>query len=176
VVANKDNPNVEVVFTSVKGTKIYALKDVMTISTFRAISAEKARRHAEFCISKGELTKLIQDMKDAVNLRKDFVELMSIVQEMEYRNNFICEENSLLDLSCIYFFLEGEDIEMPNDSFNQQKGMLAKAEFDIRSFFLQSALHLTKRFSEQQEKDLLLYLEEIKILSQKFHRHIVARV
>jgi hypothetical protein len=171
---NKDNPNVEVVFTSAMGTIIYALKDVTTISTFRALGAEKARRHSEFCITKDELTKLIQAMKDAVNLRKDFVELMAMVQEMEYRNNFICEENTLMDLACIYYFLEDEDMEMPSDDFNQRKAKLAKAEFDIRSFFLQSALHLTKRFSEQQEKDLPLYLEEIKLLSQKLYRFIQA--
>lgn len=164
------NPNVSVIFTTKSGVNIYALTDIMSISAERGLAAEKARRHAEFNISKGEFTKLIQAAKDAVNIERDFVKCMSIIHEMEYRNNFICEENSLLDLAYIYFMLEGEDVEVPKEAFNIKKKELMEGDMLLRSFFLQSALALTKRFSKQQEKDLLSYLEEMKVLSQRLQR------
>jgi len=170
--AIESNPNVQLVFTSAKGTKIYALVDVMTISAFRGLAAEKARRFAQMNVSETELKELIGAYKKAVSAEQDFVKANSIIQEIEYRLDFICEENSLLDLAYIYFFLEGEDVEIPSNAFNQKKAEHAKLEFDLRSFFLRSALALTNKFSNSPEKDLLNYLEEIKTISERIYRYI----
>lgn len=170
--AAENNPKVELVFTSSKGTKIYALRDILTISAFRGLAAEKAKRFSQMNISEKVLKELIQEYKKSVNVDQDFVKANSIIQEIEYRLEFICEENSLLDLASIYFFLEGENIEMPSDSFNKKKIEHAKLEFDVRSFFLRSALALTNKFSNSPEKDLLNYLEEIKMISERVYRYI----
>lgn len=170
--AEASNEKVQLVFTSAKGTKIYALTDVLEISAFRGLAAEKAKRFAQMNVSEKELKELIGAYKKAVSVDQDFVKANSIIQEIEYRLEFICEENSLLDLAFIYFFLEGEDVEMPSDAFNKRKSEHAKLEFDLRSFFLRSALALTNKFSNSPEKDLLNYLEEIKVISERIYRYI----
>ncbi len=172
-VANQKNPNVKVAYTSAKGTNIYCLTDPLNISAQRGISAEKAKRFADMNLTEKEMKALIKEYKRSINIDQDFVRANSIVQEMEYRLDFICEENSIFDLAALYFFVEGEDVDAPNDTFNAQKKEIYKAEHDVRAFFLRNGLNLTNKSSELRDEDLLTYLEKIKTLSQRIYRYIV---
>lgn len=161
--ACKDNPNLEVVFNNDKGTLIYSFKDVSMISAYRGVSAEKAKRFAGMAITKEELGRLLGKALSGLNSKQpDIGQLISIVHEVNWRLQHICEENSLLELAYIYLLLEGEDDEHPSDEWNKKKAELVKQNLDIRGFFLRTALQLASSFSQKPGVDLLTYLEETK--------------
>jgi hypothetical protein len=94
------------------------------------------------------------------------------VQEIEFRQNFLCEESSILDLVCIYFFLKDEDPEEPTEAFNKRKHKVFEEDAKCRGFFLKIGLALCKRFSPKQEGDMLTYLEENQVMSERIRRYI----
>lgn len=166
---NKDNPNVELIFTSEAGTKIFALKDLTQISAFRGVAAEKSKRFAALCLTQDEMTELLQAQADAFN-KKEFNVAAAIGVEMQFRNKMICEENSLLELVYIYLFIEGEDLDRPTQEYNKKKAALIDAQLDLKGFFLRRALELVDNFSLRQDVDLLNYLEETKTLVLKLSK------
>lgn len=164
------NEAVELVFTSSKGTKIYTHKDLKEISAFRGITAEQNKRFASMCITKDSLIGLLDLAMEAVNKRQNFVEALSIIHELRWRANTICEENSLLELAYIYLMIEGEDLERLTPDYIKKKTVLVEAELDLKRFFLQEALRLVDNFSMKQGVDSLTYLEETKNLLLKMSR------
>lgn len=170
--ANEKNPNVKVVYTSIKGTKIYSLADPLNISAQRGISAEKAKRFADMNLSESEMKSLIKEYKRSINIDQDFVRANSIVQEIEYRLEFICEENSIYDLAALYFLVEGEDLQQPSEGHNKTKREHYNNEADVRAFFLQNGLHLINKSSQLPEGDLLTYLEKVRAISERIYRYI----
>jgi hypothetical protein len=171
MLATKDNPNLKIVFTTKSGVNFYAHHDPLTISPERGVSAEEARRYSEMCLSKKEMKALIQEYKKGVN-NQDIVYSHSIIQEMEFRLNYIVEENSMFDLACLYFFIDGENVKTPSEAFNNKKRELYKSDPDVRGFFLPIALNLMKKFSELPDTDLSIYLEEMKNQVKRVHRYI----
>lgn len=172
LIANSSNPDVKPVFTSADKTVFYSLIDPLMISAERGVAAEESRRYAEMALSKKEMKALIGAMKEAINKDQDFVKAFAIIQEIEFRMHHIVEENSLFDLACLYFYIEGENIQTPSESFNNKKRELFKSDPTVRSFFLPIALNLIKEFSANQEKDLLIYLEEMKNQTKRIFRYI----
>lgn len=154
------NDLTELAYTSLKGTKVYIHKDITQISAFRGVAAEKAKRFASMNITSDELHKLVQESIDAVNKKQDFVKAIASMHEINWRLNLICEENSLMDLACLYLMVEGEDVERPSDEWNKKKRELCKGETDLRAFFLREGLALAGKLSSKQGADLLTYLEE----------------
>lgn len=169
--ANNQNPTVKEVFKTKDGIKFFAHIDPLVISAERGVAAEEARRYAEMCLSKKEMKALIAEYKKGVN-NQDIVYSHSIIQEMEFRLNYIVEENSLFDLACLYFFLEGEDIKTPTEHFNNKKRELFKKDADVRGFFLPIAFSLMNESSKNQGEDLLIYLEEMKNQVKRINRYI----
>lgn len=160
MIVNDKNKNTEVLFTSQKGTKVYTLKDLTKISAHRGVSAEKAKRFASLCITEDEFKRIVNRGIEAVNKRQDLVEPISILRELKFRAEMICEEKSLLELSYIYLMIEGEDEEIPSQEMNIKKGELIELEPDLKGFFLRTALQLAGNFSQKPGVDLLSYLEE----------------
>jgi hypothetical protein len=160
------NEHTSLVYTSLKGTRVYAHKDITQISAFRGVAAEKAKRFASLCITHDELERLVNVAIEDLNKKQDWTQGMAILHEIRWRLNMITEENSLMDLACIYLMLEGEDIEKPSDEWNKKKRELCKGESDLRSFFLREALGLVGKFSQKQGADLLTYLEETSSLAR----------
>lgn len=161
---SKDNPNIEISYTSLTGKiNVYGLKDITRISAFRGVAAEKAKRFAGLNMTETELKKLIDHAINGINQRQpDIAKAVAILHEINLRLQMICEENSLLELAYIYCMLEGEDDEEPTQEWNKKKAELAQAHPDIRAFFLRTALELAGNFSAKPGVDLLSYLEEIK--------------
>lgn len=169
---NEQNENVSLVFTSAKGTKIFAFKDPLSsISALRGVAAEEAKRFASMNITKQELKMLFNKCKTAVNIKKDFTEVMAIIYDIDYRLDMICEEKSLLELAYIFFMLEGEDDEKPSLDFNLKKQKIVGEQTDLKGFFLRTALKLAETFSEKQEDNLLTYLQETKAMSERINRY-----
>ena len=171
MIADNSNPNIKEVFKTKSGVKFFAHIDPLVISAERGVAAEEARRYAEMCLSKKEMKALIAEYKKGVN-NQDIVYSNSIIQEMEYRLNYIIEENSLFDLACLYFFIEGEDIKTPTEAFNNKKRELFKSDADVRAFFLPIAFDLMNESSKNQGEDLLIYLEEMKNQVKRINRYI----
>lgn len=170
MLVNDKNNNVEVVLTSKKGTKIYALKDLTTISAHRGVAAEKAKRFASLCITEDELKKIVNRGIEAINKNQDLVTPISILSELKFRVEMICEENSLLELSYIYLMIEGEDEEKPSQEFNRKKAEFLELEPELKGFFLRSALQLVNNFSQKPGVDLLSYLAETRNLVDRMKR------
>lgn len=170
MVVNDKNPNVEIVVTGPKGIKIYKLKDITSISAHRGVAAEKAKRFAGLCLTEDEFKKVIARGIDAVNKRQDLVEAISILSELRFRAEMICEENSLLELAYIYLMIEGEDDERPTHEINKKKAELIEAHPELKGFFLRTALQLANNFSKKPDADLLSYLEETKSLADRMKR------
>jgi hypothetical protein len=170
MVVSSKNTSVEVVFESANKTKVYMLKDLTTISAFRGLAAEKAKRFASMNLTKDELNKVLTMAIDAVNKKQDLVTAISALHELKFRSEMICEENSLMDLACIYLMITGEDIEHPTEEFNKKKIELANSQPDLKAFFLRGALQLADNFSKKPGADLLVYLEETKTMTQRLHR------
>jgi len=170
--AQEGNEYIKPVFKAKDGTQFYAHHNPYEISAKRALSAEESLRYAELCISKKELAELISESKKAVNINQDFVKAFSIIQEIDFRLKYFHEERSLFDLCSLYYFIEGEDVIEPHETFNNKKRKLYEEDETVRAFFLSSAQHLLKHFGEKPVDDLLTYLEEMKSLSQRIYRFI----
>lgn len=171
---NAKNDLVQVVFESLKGTKIYAHKNLTEISAFRGVTAEKNKRFASLCLTEEELLMLLDEQLTAFN-KQDFAKAAAIGHELKFRASMICEENSLLELAYIYLMIEGEDLEKPTQEYNKKKTALMEVEHDLKRFFLQRALELVNYFSAKQGTDLLSYLEETKGLMIKLNKFIQSR-
>jgi len=170
-IASETNPDVKEVFKTKSGVKFFSLHQPHAISAERGVAAEESRRYASLCLSKNEMKGLIAEYKKGVN-NQDIVYSHSIIQEMEYRLNYICEANSLFDLACLYFFIDGENIRTPSEAFNAKKKELFASDPEVRGFFLPIALNLMRSFSESQETDLVNYLEEMRSQSARISRYI----
>jgi hypothetical protein len=169
MIVNEQNPATQLVFKSITGTKVFGFKDLTQISAFRGVAAEEAKRIASLCLTKQVLTELLEEQKQAFN-KQDFAKAVAIGIELQFRNNMICEENSLLDLAYIYLMLEGEDLEKPSKEYNKKKAELIIEQSDLKGFFLREALQLAESFSQRQDADLLNYLEETKGLLLKLSK------
>lgn len=166
----------EVVFTSLKGTKIFCLKDITQISARRGVSAEKAKRFAAMCLTESELKHLVDLAISGINSRTpDLTQAISILKEIQFRVNMICEENSLLELAYIYLMIDGEDIENPTEEFIKKKAELVEEEPELKGFFLQKALQLVGTLSTKPGTDLLNYLEETRSLMLKLGKFLPSK-
>lgn len=173
MVDNSKNSNLKEVFTSSNGTPFYAYIDPLQISALRGLASDKAKRFLEMNITERSLKALIDEYKSAAK-EGDVNKFHSIVYEIGYRLEFLCEETSILDLVCIYFFLQDEDPELPSESHNKRKHEIFQNDLKAKGFFLQIGLSLCKKFSEKQEKDMLDYLAtpEIQNLSERIRKFI----
>lgn len=169
---NSQNTNLEVVYTTEKGVKFYAFKDPLAIGAIRGLSAEKARRFVDMNITERSLKELVKHIKKVAGAG-DLVEAFAGIQEIDYRLNFISEESSVLDLACIYFFLEDEDPEIPTDAKNREKHAIFETDLKAKGFFLKIGIAITNKFSKQLEQDLPDYFEKNRAMSERIRRYIV---
>jgi hypothetical protein len=174
MVASKSNPLVEPVFKTTSGIQVYVLKDLTKISAFRGLAAEKAKRFVTLNITESELVKLLNIALSGINQSKpDIAQAISILHELKWRTEMICEEKSLLELAYIFLMLEGEDIEQPSEDWNNKKAALVYEHRSTRAFFLQWAIGAAGNFSAKRDADLLGYLEETKAMIERLNRHLV---
>lgn len=168
---NETNPMLQVIKISKDGTKFYGFIDPLTIPVLRGLAAEKAKRFVDMMITERSLRDLIRQCKVEAG-SGDVIKAFSIIQEIETRLDFISEENSLLDLSSVYFLLQDEDPSVPSNSMNQRKHAIFNSDPDVKGFFLRIALSIVKRFSEKPEEDILNYLEDTRTMSERIRRYI----
>lgn len=169
MIDNAHNTLLNQVFESEGGIKWYAHVNPLQISASRGVAAAKAKRFVDMMISESELKRLIAEQKKAAK-EMDVIKVYAIVNEIDIRLNFLAEENSIIDLICIYFMLQDEDPMESSDKQNAIKREIIATESNARAFFLTCGKHLTERFNDISEADLLSYLEENKAFADRINQ------
>ena len=145
------------IFTDAEGRKWYEYESSMQIPAKRAIAAEVATRMQEMNITKDTLLELMDKMKEHANSGK-IVDLFAILNEIEFRLNFIGEEETLINLAACYFVVDGEDETDFSDVDKAKKINYIKSNKDAFNFFVQRAFMYTTNYSHMSEVDIQEYL------------------
>ena len=159
MIDNSQNIKLKEVYCDALGNKWYCLTNILEISPARGLSAARADRYVGMKISEHNLSQLLNVAIDGLNKDQDIVQAISILHELKYRQEFLCEENSILDLAGIYYFLQDENPDFPSEAHNHKKREIWSKDEICRGFFLSMGLALTKRFSNTPEEDLLTFLK-----------------
>lgn len=147
------------VYTDKFGNDWYEYANPLQIPAKRAISAEVATRFADMNLTKNNLQVLMNEMKKKAN-EGNIVELFTLLGEIEYRLNFIGEEETLLELACSYYLVGDEDETDMNDFYRQKKLDILKKDKDAKNFFMEGAFRRTIKYSTMSEIDIIDYLSQ----------------
>lgn len=171
MIDNSKNSALKIAYTSADGSNFYTFADPLAIGSIRGISADKARRFADMKITNRSLKELFKEFK-AHAAAQDLVKAFWVIQEIEFRLEFLTEEKSTLDLVCIYFMLQDEDPEIPSESMNKKKHKIFETDPKANAFFLHIGVVLMSKLLGKPEEDLHAYLAENQILSDRIRRYI----
>ncbi len=170
MIDNSKDPLLTLVYNE-DGKEFYSHLNPMEISPVRGIAIERARRFLDMNIREMELKKLIKQIKAEAGAG-DIVKAFSIVQEIEYRLDFICEETSIFEFVSIYYFLKDEDPKVYNAAITEKKMKMFAEDEKLSSFFLHIGLILIDRFMKLPEVDLRTYMEQNKVHAERIYRFI----
>lgn len=155
----RDNLNLKEIYRDRLGNIWYEYANPMQISAKRAVAAEVATRFADMNLTKQNLLVLMDEMKKKANAGQ-IVDLFQLLAEIEFRLNFIGEEETLKELACCYFLINDE----PEDDFAQKyrelKLNVFKEDGHARDFFIHGAFQHTINYSSMSEVDILDYLNQ----------------
>ena len=112
-------------------------------------------------------------MKEEAN-KGDIVSLFGILSEIEFRLDFVGEEQTLLELASVYFLIQGEPADDLSEEWTNKKKNILKNDSDARSFFLSRAYLFTTKFSELSGKDFEKYLKENRTNAERINRFLSA--
>lgn len=160
---------VQHIYTDSEGFKWYEFTNPLTMSAKRAIAAEVATRFAEMNLTKTQMLTLIESMKRNAN-NGNIVELFNILAEVEFRLNYIGEEETMIELATCYFLIEGEDESDFSEIWKQKKKDKFKSDPKLQDFFLQKAFMFTIKSSELSEQDILDFLKTTLPAKERFNR------
>lgn len=139
------------------GNQWYEYANPLQLPAKRAIAAEVATRMAEMNLTKENFIVLLEEMKKKAN-EGNVVELFGLLNEIEFRLNFIGEEETLKELAICYYVIEGEDEADFTDLYREKKLEIFKLDSDAKAFFLQGAFSHTIKYSTMSEIDINEYL------------------
>lgn len=159
------------IYTDKNGVSWYEYNNPLTIPAKRAISAEVATRFADMNLTRFQMIRLIQEMKRNANEGK-IVDLFHLLAEVEFRINYLGEEETLLELATIYFVIDGEDETGMDEMSKKKKRDLLKSDEEALSFFLERAWKLTTKFSESSEYAIAEYLKINQVNIEKLNHSI----
>ena len=159
------------IYTDKFGNDWFEYSNNLTMPVKRTINAEISTRFAEFNLTKSELQHLINEMKKRAN-DGNIVELFSILNEIEFRMNYIGEEKTLTELALCYFVCGNEDETQFSDDDQNKKREILKADSDAKDFFLQKAFEHTIQFSNMSGKDINEFLQKVKTEGEKLNQYL----
>jgi hypothetical protein len=146
------------VYRDKDGRPWYEYSNPLTLPAKRAIAAEIATRYADLNLSKKNLLLIIEEMKKKAN-DGNIVEVFNLLSEIEYRTNFLAEEETLTELALVYFVAGDEEDETTySDIDRNRKIEIFKRDPEAKDFFLSAAWRYTIRFSDTSDVDILAYL------------------
>lgn len=172
IINNSKDIKLKEVYTDALGNKWYAHLNILELEPSRGVAAARAERFVGLKISESNMEALLDKAIDGVNKNQDLVQAIAILSELKYRTQFLCEENSLLDLAGVYYFLEDEDPRFPSEHHNTIKREIWAKDEVCRGFFLHMGLSLTKHFSTTVEEDLLKFMRETAEVAERIYQYI----
>lgn len=171
-IKNSENIELEKVFTDALGNNWYVHKNVLDISPARGIAAARADRFVGLRISQHNMSQLLDVAIDGINKEQNLVQAIAILHQLKHRTEFLTEENSLLELAGIYYFLEDEDPMFPSEKHTELKRDIWSKDANCRGFFLHMGIQLTKQFSDTPEEDLQKFLRETIEIAEQVYQFI----
>lgn len=159
------------IFKDSEGRQWYEFANKMNVPAQRAIAAEVATRFADMNLTKDSLKELLIKSKDHAN-NGDIVQLFSILNEIEFRLDFIGEEQTLLEFAAIYFLIEDEDADKLSETWTNKKKEILKNDAEARGFFLSRAYLIITNYSELSGQDFTKYLKETKEHAERLNRFL----
>lgn len=159
------------VFTDSRGVDWFEYDNPLTMPAKRAIAAEVATRFASMNVTKDVLKQVIEQMKQRANAG-NIVELFAILGELEFRLDFLGEEETLVELAACYFIEDGENETEFNEVIRKKKVELFKSRPDLFDFFVQRAFEHTINFSNISEADILDYLNRNALQNERLLRFL----
>jgi hypothetical protein len=161
------------IFQDALGRNWYEFQNAMTIPAKRAIAAEVATKMQEMNITKETLLQLMAKMKEHANQGK-IVELFAILNEIEFRLNFIGEEETLINLAACYFVIEGEDETDFSEVDKVKKVNYIKENKEAFNFFVQRAFEYTTNYSQMSEIDIQEFLLQNAQNAERLKKHLLS--
>lgn len=162
------------VFTDKEGRKWYQFDNALTMPAKRAIAAEVATRMQEMNLTKEKLLGMMKVMKEQAN-SGNIVELFHTLNEIEFRLNFIAEEETLIELAACYFVMDGEDESDFSEVYRKKKIEYIKKDPEAFNFFVQRAFEYTTIYSEISDTDIHEFLKlnahNARRISEFLHMH-----
>jgi len=145
------------VYTDSSKNKWYTFANPLKLPANRALAGEVSMRQAEMNLDRETLEDFITQIKTHANLG-EITAVFYLIERIEERMTWACEENTLLSLANVYFLLEGENPMLMTEEFSKKKKELMTNDAEARSFFLTAAFKLTNTYSDISETDIPLYL------------------
>lgn len=167
----EDIPAMKLIYTDDQGNKFYEFANVLEIPSRRSIAAEVAIREQQMNLTADNLNMLIEHAKTAGD-KGNFSDVMTIINEIQYRLTFAGEEQTLLKLATIYFTINGENPNKYKKEDQDLKMEIFKSNDDVRDFFLQKAYNLTQIYSDTSEADILMYLKRVESQNKRLQRFL----
>jgi len=161
------------IFTDSDGVKWFEYTNPLMMPSKRAIAAEVATRYAEMNMTKEQLKTMVDAMKKSAN-NGNIVEMFHLLSEIEWRLEFIGEENTLIELAACYYVLDGENETEFNDVFKAAKIQKLNKNTVVRDFFVQRALESTTKFSELSSNDIREFLKVSARENERFNQILQA--
>jgi len=162
------------VFIDKEGRNWYQFETPMTIPAKRSIAAEVATRMQEMNLTKETLLDLMAKMKDHAN-KGQIVELFALLNEIEFRMNFIAEEDTLINLAAAYFVIDGEDETDFSEVDKAKKIAYIKDNKEAFNFFVQRAFEYTTNYSNMSEIDIQEYLLQNAHNVERLKKHLLTK-
>lgn len=153
----RENVNLQKVYEDKLGNNWYEYINPLQISAKRAVAAEVATRFADMNLTKQNLLVLMEEMKKKANAGQ-IVDLFQLLAEIEFRLNFVGEEETLRELACCYYLINDEAEDDFTEKYRQIKLDVFKQDGGARDFFIQGAFRHTINYSNMSEVDILDYL------------------
>jgi len=154
----RDNVNLRQVYEDRLGNKWYEYVNPLQISAKRAVAAEVATRFADMNLTKQNMLVLMEEMKKKANAGQ-IVDLFKLLAEIEFRLNFVGEEETLKELACCYYLINDESEDDFTDKYREMKMKVFSEDGGARDFFIQGAFLHTINYSNMSEVDILDYLK-----------------
>ena len=124
-------------------------------------------------LTKPVLKDLIAKMKEHAN-RGEIVNVFAILQEIEFRLDFVGEEETLIEIASIYYLIENEP-EQLSPVFQERKKEMLRNDPEAAAFFLQRVFNVITNYSEFSNTDFLKYLTANKVNAERIRRFLPAK-
>ena len=107
------------IFTDSDGDDWFEYTNPLQMPSKRTIAAEVATRFAEMNMTKDQLKTMVEAMKRSAN-QGNIVEMFHLLAEIEWRLEFIGEQNTLIELAACYYVLILAQIERWRNALHMQ--------------------------------------------------------